>query len=449
MQVNNTLIVDLAGYRLDTIHASQGDSRSRVVRCRLRENGAPWPVPAGCRVQVAYELPDGTPGLYEQLPDGTAAGSIDGDTVTVILHDSILAQAGASQMSVVLRSEDGAQLSTWPIRVMVSGPRLLTEPDQWPQLGGEFAGSLLYGDPAGKVAPLPIGAGLEVRDGRLGVSGIVNLYVCSDGEYTPGGAPVIAAPDESTFYLVPQDSEGTLYASWVYAGGVWEFVETLTVTFDEAEGGKDGVSVTHSWNGTVLSVTSASGTSSADLKGAPGYTPVKGVDYFTPEEVREVAETAAGLVDVPEAIKENKWELIETITLTEDVKAIERTVEPDGTPYNFIKMAVRSVMESGVAASAAVNYRFNNSMGLILTGVAHLNTAKQYSFMYAEVENGRFNGYTGTGKTNQYEPLSITGNSYYRFLFSCDKFTAINLSTPVTNAVFPADSVIEIYGVRA
>lgn len=34
--------------------------------------------------------------------------------------------------------------------------------------------------------------------------------------------------------------------------------------------GKDGVSVTHSWDGTVLTVTSASGTSSADLKGEKG-----------------------------------------------------------------------------------------------------------------------------------------------------------------------------------
>lgn len=36
--------------------------------------------------------------------------------------------------------------------------------------------------------------------------------------------------------------------------------------------GKDGVSVTHSWAGTVLTVTSASGTSSADLKGDKGDT---------------------------------------------------------------------------------------------------------------------------------------------------------------------------------
>ena len=34
--------------------------------------------------------------------------------------------------------------------------------------------------------------------------------------------------------------------------------------------GADGISVTHRWNGTVLEVSSASGTSSADLKGEPG-----------------------------------------------------------------------------------------------------------------------------------------------------------------------------------
>lgn len=34
--------------------------------------------------------------------------------------------------------------------------------------------------------------------------------------------------------------------------------------------GKDGISVTHSWDGTILTITSASGTSSADLKGGDG-----------------------------------------------------------------------------------------------------------------------------------------------------------------------------------
>lgn len=63
--------------------------------------------------------------------------------------------------------------------------------------------------------------------------------------------------------------------------------------------GKDGISATHSWNGTILTITSASGTSSADLKGdkgdiglsgangkdgVDGYTPIKGVDYFDGEQ---------------------------------------------------------------------------------------------------------------------------------------------------------------------
>ena len=45
----------------------------------------------------------------------------------------------------------------------------------------------------------------------------------------------------------------------------------------EVNDGKDGVSCTHSWDGTVLNVTSASGTSSADLKGEKGDTGESGI----------------------------------------------------------------------------------------------------------------------------------------------------------------------------
>ena len=60
------------------------------------------------------------------------------------------------------------------------------------------------------------------------------------------------------------------------------------------QGGKGdkGVSPTHSWNGTVLSITSASGTSSADLKGKQGEPGLKG-EPFTYEDF--TAEQLAGL----------------------------------------------------------------------------------------------------------------------------------------------------------
>lgn len=91
--------------------------------------------------------------------------------------------------------------------------------------------------------------------------------------------------------------------------------------------GKDGISATHEWNGTVLTITSASGTSSADLKGpagkdgasvtvksvsesaadggsnvvtfsdgktltvkngSKGSTPVRGTDYWTAADIAEI-----------------------------------------------------------------------------------------------------------------------------------------------------------------
>lgn len=60
--------------------------------------------------------------------------------------------------------------------------------------------------------------------------------------------------------------------------------------FDGKDGddGEDGISTTHSWNGTVLTVTSASGTSSADLKGRDGYDPVRGTDYWTAEDIAQI-----------------------------------------------------------------------------------------------------------------------------------------------------------------
>lgn len=69
---------------------------------------------------------------------------------------------------------------------------------------------------------------------------------------------------------------------------------TIDIPVSSGEKGDPGVSATHSWNGTVLTMTSASGTSSADLKGATGdagadgYTPVRGTDYWTDADKAEI-----------------------------------------------------------------------------------------------------------------------------------------------------------------
>lgn len=66
-------------------------------------------------------------------------------------------------------------------------------------------------------------------------------------------------------------------------------------------------------------------------KGDDGYTPIKGVDYWTEEDKEEI---------ISEIPKGDKWELIDTIVTTEDVKNVTVRNEPDGNPYNFKKLLV-------------------------------------------------------------------------------------------------------------
>lgn len=52
---------------------------------------------------------------------------------------------------------------------------------------------------------------------------------------------------------------------------------TTSTELKNGDNGKDGKSPTHNWNGTILTITSASGTSSADLKGPQGEPGIQGV----------------------------------------------------------------------------------------------------------------------------------------------------------------------------
>lgn len=118
--------------------------------------------------------------------------------------------------------------------------------------------------------------------------------------------------------------------------------------------------------------------------GADGYTPVKGTDYFTDADKQEIAEQAAGLVSIPNKLPnpnaltftgavtgsydgsaplsveipqgggggasvEKQWRLLNTVTLTEPVSAIEILTDSDGNPFEISEFAVYAPL--GVVAS--------------------------------------------------------------------------------------------------
>ncbi len=90
------------------------------------------------------------------------------------------------------------------------------------------------------------------------------------------------------------------------------WIDTSDDSGDGSGGGVPGeaptVTVTETAEGVIVTATDANGTTSGMVRhgrdgtpGADGKTPVKGEDYFTPDEVQEIAERAAGMVEVPES----------------------------------------------------------------------------------------------------------------------------------------------------
>ena len=94
-----------------------------------------------------------------------------------------------------------------------------------------------------------------------------------------------ANPPDTADVIIDPDGESALYAPYIGENGNWYTFNPETQTFTDsgnravAQDGytpvkgvdyRDGISCTHSWNGTVLTVKSASGESSANLKGDKG-----------------------------------------------------------------------------------------------------------------------------------------------------------------------------------
>lgn len=194
-KITKHIVAELTGYKLHTMDVSQGDRRSRQIRLRLLENGIPWSAPEGARVVVSYQLPDGTPGSYDTMPDGSPAGSVERNVVTAQLADQLTTQAGAADVSVVLLGTEGQQLAMWPVRLRVVGPDKITIPENLPALGAGYEEKLLFGGEGGVLQPLAIGTGLYIEDDTLhakgGSGGGGGLSVTDDGDgnisILPGG----------------------------------------------------------------------------------------------------------------------------------------------------------------------------------------------------------------------------------------------------------------------
>lgn len=101
------------------IEAVQGDTNTRAVAISLCDDGTAWPVPTDAMVKLCFYKSDGTGGMYDTMPDGTRAWSVQGNVITVLLAPEVLTAPGPVLAQVeLIRGE--SSLATFPFRIHVA-----------------------------------------------------------------------------------------------------------------------------------------------------------------------------------------------------------------------------------------------------------------------------------------------------------------------------------------
>lgn len=100
------------------IHVVQGDSESRILELTLLENGEPWNLPEGAGIALRFQKPDGTGGVYDTMPDGTAAWSVQGNVVSLRLASQLMSVPGHVDSQLMIMKE-GAILGSFSFSIVV------------------------------------------------------------------------------------------------------------------------------------------------------------------------------------------------------------------------------------------------------------------------------------------------------------------------------------------
>ena len=241
-----------------------------------------------------WVIPEGRPTTTEDWEFDLETGVTD--TKTVVVVDSDEATANGELGILRVRQADGS----WKEIPAIVGER--GADGYTPVKGVDYFDGQDGQDGKDGYTPQKNVDYFDGKDGYTPVKGVDYF----DGEKGDTGESGVVTP-VSGFYTLSVDADGNLWVTsedgntpnFEYdsaTGNLYVIADGTNVLIGNVKGiqgerGADGVSATHSWNGTTLTITSASGTSSADLKGEkgdsikgdkgdPGYTPVKGKDYF-------------------------------------------------------------------------------------------------------------------------------------------------------------------------
>ena len=283
-----------------------GENLARTVRIDVSEWLDRWP---GASIHILHR-PKGSEGYY--IADTT----LEGGMLTWVITAADVAAPGRGRLEI--RATEGETIKKSMIGVSIVDASLTgneTEPPdpQKPWVDSVLAAAATVETSADRAEQAADRAEQASAKGVLTVNGIgpdENGNVEIDATGGGGGT--------GSYYTPSVSESGEL--SWTPSSEGMPAVPPANITGPKGDtgargpAGADGVSATHSWDGTTLTVTSASGTSSADLKGdkgdtgargpagADGYTPVKGVDYYTDADKNELVQAVLSALPAAEGV---------------------------------------------------------------------------------------------------------------------------------------------------
>ncbi len=121
MEVKNKITLDLQNIdATPLLFAKQGDAGSRSVEITLTDNRALWPVPSSAAILIRYRKASGAAGMYDTLPDGKRAYTVDAANgrITIVLAPQMLAEPGSVRVDAAIIS--GTQvLATFDFSIQV------------------------------------------------------------------------------------------------------------------------------------------------------------------------------------------------------------------------------------------------------------------------------------------------------------------------------------------
>ena len=321
--------------RIDVV---QDDKYSRDVEFTLTENGVAWQIPDGTTAVVRYKKPDGTGGNYDALPDGSTAYQINGNVLTVAMAPQVCTVTGSVQLSVGL-IQGNAEINTFSVNIVVHpNPGAEYQSEDYIKLSGAVPNSgwtpnmYLGTDASGNVVAKEGTGGGGSTSGKDG------------GYYTPS----VTQPDENTMRVSYTPSESSMPE-----------VESMDVMLPTGADGKSAYQYAQDGGYTGTEVEFAAKLAEE----IPDKLPNPNALTFTGAVTGSYDGSAPVSVKIPDGGSGEAWELIDSVTLSENVTVVTFNFD---TPYKKILF----VCQPNVSVSGWKLFSINNGIRIPCANIA-------------------------------------------------------------------------------